>query len=430
MAPYIPILVGRGGKAKRPRKSVDVKGAGGKRRGPNQKFGRGLGPLQGGRAPGGRRGNKPSKEIDKGAKPQKPVRDGIDAEADLEFGRSERLLDTEIGREVQHQQTIGQAFAGYRQRLDQIMAAQAAADQAAQASLATAAGEITQAAGGLDEAAQSDIQARAKLLGFGDDAAQHQASVSQQAGLLASQAAGARAATVAREGLNQTADLGTRAAIGAREEIEARQRGGHRRQELEADRADLQVEKRNWRTAKRAEREEAAKDRYAAILATRAEAKSDAADRKLRLKLGLITARQAEKERRAEARENAKDRASEERQNAQDNATALQKERMNGGSGSGSGGGTRPAGNLSPSDRREWRQKKAHYQSAATRLRNNLRKYKSRESAWHATAQELGGDLSNAEMQAIWWIAKGKGIPKGILNFLRSEFPGGRSPWG
>lgn len=209
-----------------------------------------------------------------------------------------------------------------------------------------------------------------------------------------------------------------RGAIGERERISELDKGRKRIDLIEGKQGELAKEKRDFRVKALMDLQRQQQETYVAITGMRQEALSDRADRKLRKQLGMMDLQAAL------ARIDA-----DERMNDADNATSRANDANDGG-GSGGGGHKRGKKGLSPSQRREWNQSKSKYQSGAARMRKNLRRYHSRASAWHATGQELGGRMSRADLVAFWWIAKGGKLPRDVRLYLRSKFPGGRSPWG
>jgi hypothetical protein len=340
--------------------------------------------------------------------------------ADFEYGRAEHLLGDEIRREQAHGKTIGQAFDTYQRRIGELAkASQQAAQQAGQ-QFAGAADTAAGAVGGMNEAANAEVAQRAQMLGFtGDQAVGHAQSLQQQAGAYQAGQAGTIAKGIQTAGLGETNDLLLRGAIGERERIDQYLKSGKRIDVIEGKKRDLQHEKSNFRTKTALELQQQAREAYIAITGLRQEALSDKADRRLQRQLGLM-----------DLRGELARIESDERMNAQDNATDLAEgQQGGGGSGGGKGGGKGSKG-LSPSQRREWKQKKSYYQGGAARMRKNLARYKDKDSAWHATAQELGGRMNRADLVAMWWIAKGGKIPKDVRLYLQGKFPGGKSPWG
>lgn len=334
--------------------------------------------------------------------------------ANLEYGRAEGLLNDEIRREGAHEKTIGQAFDDYNRRVDELVKASSDAAAAAGAEYGQLAGQSATAVAGLNSQAQAAIQERANVLGFDAGAATHAESGAQQGAAFAAQQAARQGEAIARSGSGATTDLARMGAIGARDKVTHLESSRKRVQKIEGDKRNLQREKANYRTKIRDEQQQRAQEQYIAILGLRQEALSEKADRRLRRELGLLD------------RQTALDQiASDEAMNDADNATELAK----GQQGAGGKGGKGKKG-LSPSQRREWNQTKAKYQAGAARMRKNLKRFKDRDSAWHQTAQDLGGDLSRADMIAFWWIAKGGKIPADVKKYLQSKFPGGKSPWG
>jgi hypothetical protein len=340
--------------------------------------------------------------------------------ADFEYGRAEHLLADEIRREEAHSKTIGQAFDGYQRRMGELAKASQDAAAAAGQQFGAAANTAAGAVQGMNEQANAEVAQRAEMLGFtGGQAVGHAQSLQQQAGAYQAGQAGTIAKGIATAGLGETNDLLLRSGIGERERIDQFDKGRKRVDVIEGKKRDLQREKSNFRTKTALELQQQAREAYIAITGLRQEALSDKADRRLQRQLGLmdLQGELAQIE-------------SDERMNREDNATDLAEDRQNGGSGGSGGSGGRGSKGLSPSQRREWKQKKSYYQGGAARMRKNLARYKDRDSAWHATAQELGGRMKRADLVAMWWIAKGGKIPKDVLLYLQGRFPGGKSPWG
>lgn len=356
-----------------------------------------------------------------------PITRVVNAESRSEFGDQERLMDRQIRRSQGHEQTIGHAFDAYGQRMNALQQQAAQATQLASAGYADQAQQSGNAVEALTGNAQAQLQARAQQTGAdvsqvaADAQGANQLAQTYQAGVNTD-----RQRAIAQAGLGEVGDLTGRAAVGARESIAALGRNRQETKDLEADRSQLAGKKRDWRTARRSELLRQSQEQYVALLGLRSKAMSDEEDRDLRLKLGMIDARQAAKERAQERKENAKDRASREKMNDQDNATSRAN---NQNSNRSSGGGNAPGG-LTQSQQGEWLNQRNFYETAANRMRKNLKKYKSTKSAWHQTAVDLGGELNRLQMNAIWAIAKGnKTLPRSVRQFLNTEFPGGRSPW-
>ncbi len=344
-----------------------------------------------------------------------------DRQADYEYGAEETLLNRQLKREGAHTQTIDQAFNTYKARVDELIAQQSAANAASAAAMQAGQQKVEGAVAGLSDNSAAEIQGRADLLGLGNSAATAQTDAAAQGKVTAAKFGAIDQAQVAQTGQAAVSGLRSQAISGEAGRVQAHRDSAGRVRELEADRKKLQKDKRNFRSKTFQAKQDKAQETYLAILALQSKEMTAAEDRKLRLQLGLLDSKDAAAERRSRERMNDQDNATSILNNNNDNATQL----ANGGS-----GGSKGAGGLPPGQRREWRQKKAHYEHGAQRMRRNLERFKDTDSAWHQTAIDLGGRLSRDELSAMWWLAKGGKLPRGVVTFLKSEFPGGRSPWG